>query len=143
MIVKEYHHGITPPSFIVILGWIIFGALLMVSGMFGHGWEFFPSIESVPEIIEFLTGLFIALGAGGMLAASREKATIRQAFKKEYAGLILSMAGWITYATAALFANPVAVGPWLIGLTFVVAAGLRLQGTFSYEKRLRKSRSDG
>lgn len=139
MLIKEYHHGITPFAFAVIVGWIVFGSLLMISGIFsGQGWEFFPSIEDVPEIVEFMTGAFIAFGAGGMLAASRPASTIRQALKQEYAGLILAIAGWATYGFTALFSVPLAVGPWLIGFTFVAAAAMRLHGTFFYEKRLRK-----
>lgn len=142
MIVKEYHHGITPFAFVVIVGWVVFGVLLMVSGTpLGHGVELFPSIESVPDAVEFLTGAFIAFGAGGMLSASRETATIRQAFKREYAGLMLAIAGWTSYAVAALFSTPMAVGPWLVSFTFVAAAIFRLRGTVSYEKRLRQPRS--
>ena len=139
MIVKEYHHGITPFAFVVIIGWIVFGALLMISGIFfGKAWEVTPAIESMPEVIESLCGMFLVSGGTGMLLASRGKATIRQALKLEYTGLILAAAGWLTYSFDALFAAPRDVGPWVLGLTFAAAALARVYGTYEYEKKMRK-----
>ena len=144
MIVKEYHHGITPFAFVVIIGWIVFGTLLMISGIFfGKSWEVTPAIESMPEFIEALAGLFLFVGGTCMLLASRGKATIRQALKFEYIGLILAATGWLTYSFDALFASVRDVGPWVLGLTFAIAAISRLWGTFQYEKKMHQVWSDG
>lgn len=139
MIVKEYHHGITPFALAVIIGWMIFGTLLMISGIFfGKSWEVTPAIESMPEFIEAFAGSFMLLGSICMLLASRGKSTIGQALKFEYFGLVLVAFGWLTYSLDCLFASPREAGPWVLSFTFAAAALSRLWGTYKYEKKMHQ-----
>lgn len=127
---------LTPFSFIVVVFWVFFGLLLMVS-TFIQGWNPSPAISSTPSAIKFTIGAFLSIGATLMLIADRSWDIMNIRWGLEKIGSILSMGAWIAYATAALLQDWRNTGVILLGVAMTSAILVRYSHISAEEKFIR------
>lgn len=130
-----------PYAFAVAAWQILVGGLVITALVFNF--EVTTSAMKLPRVPLFALCLVLILGGinvvRGLLDDSND---LRKGFRIERGGLILSGAGWSSFAVSVFINDPGAVPMWSMGVLFSVAMALRIDAGRLEEARVARETKD-
>ena len=127
----------TPFSFAILYGWIVYGILTMLSFFTESFWDIHIGIDFLPPWLELFAGLFILIGALGMIVSSMQWTELSTAWTIDKIGMFMALGGWTCYLAGVGFADPLTVGRVIFSLIFIVALIVRYIFTYTHRKFVR------
>ena len=127
----------TPFSFAILYGWIVYGILTMLSFFTESLWDIHIGIDFLPPWLELFAGLFILIGALGMIVSSMQWTELSTAWTIDKIGMFMALGGWTCYLAGVGFADPLTVGRVIFSLIFIVALIVRYIFTYTHRKFVR------
>ena len=127
----------TPFSFAILYGWIVYGILTMLSFFTESLWDIHIGIDFLPPWLELFAGLFIVIGALGMIVSSMQWTELSTAWTIDKIGMFMALGGWTCYLAGVGFADPLTVGRVIFSLIFIVALIVRYIFTYTHRKFVR------
>ena len=127
----------TPFSFAILYGWIVYGILTVLSFFTESLWDIHIGIEFLPPELELFAGLFILIGALGMIVSSTQWTELSTAWTIDEIGMFMALGGWTCYLAGVGFADPLTVGRVIFSLIFIVALIVRYIFTYTHRKFVR------
>lgn len=127
----------TPFSFAILYGWIVYGILTMLSFFTESLWDIHIGIDFLPPWLELFAGLFILIGALGMIVSSTQWTELSTAWTIDKIGMFMALGGWTCYLAGVGFADPLTVGRVIFSLIFIVALIVRYIFTYTHRKFVR------
>ena len=124
---------VTPFTFSIFIGWIIYGVIIMISS-FIPSWSPDPSLMLDPWFLEFIIGFFISFGSALSLIADWKWKNITTSWLLDKTGMLLSIGGWGGYAIGVALVDPTRAGAITLGLMAFFGLCIRLITTYSYER---------
>ena len=105
--------------FTILIFWVVFGAALMLTAYIPE-WRPSPVIATIPPIIQFFTGLFIAAGSIIILSADHKWKNTNMRRALESAGQILSLGGWIAFTAEVFLIGPDHILGIITGMSMMI-----------------------
>ena len=127
----------TPFSFAILYGWIVYGILTILSFFTDSVLDIHLGIGFLPPELELFAGLFIIIGASGMIVSSMQWTKLSTAWTIDRIGMLMALGGWACYLAGVGFADPVAIGRVTFSLIFIVALIVRYIFTYTHQKFVR------
>ena len=127
----------TPFSFAILYGWIVYGILTMLSFFTNGILDIHTGTGFLPPWLELFAGLFIIIGALGMIVSSMHWTKLSTAWTIDKIGMFMALGGWTCYLAGVGFADPVAIGRVIFSLIFIVALIVRYIFTYTHIKFVR------
>ena len=123
-----------------VLGmWVIYGSLTFGAG-FHDTWSPSASLARLPTILEFVIGLFIAVGGGLTLYGAFPRHPLESdRWKFEITGLMVGGFGWLADGVAALSLNPAQPLAYVVSSAMTTAAFWRAARVWGVAKRTRET----
>ena len=127
----------TPFSFAILYGWIVYGILTILSFFTDGLFDIHIGIGFLPPVLEPLAGLFIVIGALGMIVSSMRWTELSTSWTIDKIGMSMALGGWTCYLAGVGFADPLTIGRVIFSLIFIVALIVRYIFTYTHIKFVR------
>lgn len=123
-----------------VLGmWVVYGSLVFAAG-FHDTWSPAASLARLPTILEFVIGLFIAVGGSLTLYGALPHHPLESdRWQFEITGLTFGGFGWLAAGVAALFLNPAQPLAYVVGAAMATAAFWRAARVWGVAKHTRET----